>query len=202
MSKLTPKRNPEATKEEAKALTKQVQEKTRTIERSWWELAKLVDKCLHKHVPSVLGLTAAAWMEKYLQGSVSDAFRKLRIARGLAGVPEAKLLEMPERNAYQLVRLPEKQRKSPEWVNRAIEQPTAEFKEAVEVAIEKKTGQVREKWVTFAVRLPEAVNEHFELAITELARAESLDIQQKPALKIQCMDLIAALVILEMQGRQ
>jgi len=105
------------------------------------------------YVPAALGMNAKQWMEKYLEGSLSDAFRKLRIFRSLAGVPDEKIQEMPERNAYELCRLPEAERKSPEWVDQATKLPVAQFKDRVDEALEKR-GIAREKFGDFYLKAP------------------------------------------------
>lgn len=192
----------EATKSEAQALTQQVREQTKQLERGWWTLAKLIDTCISRRVPAALGLTAQAWMEENLQGSISDAWRKLRMARNLMGIPESELLRIPERNAYHLTRMPQEARKSQEWINKAVEMSVSDFQEAVEAALEKKTGQQREKFIIWRMRLPVAVAQRLDSAIREFAYSEGLDIEQTPALKIQCLDLMLAVIFLDLQGRQ
>lgn len=96
----------DASPKEARDLSAQAQEGAKTIETAWWKLARLVDICLKRHVPRALGLTAKQWLEKYLEGSVSDAFRKRRTLLQLEGVPEEKLHAMKQANAQQLCRLP------------------------------------------------------------------------------------------------
>jgi hypothetical protein len=197
----------EASKKEALELSADVQARVKFIEKTWWGLARLVDTCLKRHVPAALGMTAKQWMDKYLEGSLSDAFRKLRIFRGLAGVPDEKIYEMPERNAYELCRLPEAQRKSPEWVDQAAKLPVAQFKDRVDEALEKK-GIARDKFGDFYLRAPVDVIEELQAAEAKIAKILSLDIETRPGLRIQVWSAIAALVntteekalLVEMQG--
>jgi hypothetical protein len=184
-----------------------VQARVKSIEKSWWGLARVVDTCLKRHVPAALGMNAKQWMEKYLEGSLSDAFRKLRIFRALAGVPDDKIEEMPERNAYELCRLPEAQRKSLEWVDQATKLPVAQFRERVVEALEKR-GISQDKFGDFYLRAPVDVIEELRGAEAKVAKILSLDIETRPELRIQVWSAIAALVntteekalLVEMQG--
>jgi hypothetical protein len=188
-----PRRQIEASKKEAVELSADVQARVKSIEKSWWGLARLVDICLKRHVPAALGMNAKQWMEKYLEGSLSDAFRKLRIFRSLAGAPDEKIQEMPERNAYELCRLPEAQRKSPEWVDQATKLPVAQFKDRVDEALEKR-GIAREKFGDFYLKAPVDVIEELQAAEAKVAKILSLDIETRPGLRIQVWSAIAALV--------
>jgi hypothetical protein len=185
----------EASKDEAKTLTKTVQTKVKAIERGWWSLAKLVDTCLKRHVPAALGMNAHTWLHTYMEGSLSDAFRKLRIVRALAGVPEQKIVAMKERNAYELCRLPEKERKSAEWVNKATRLPVEEFKEEVAHVLEKK-GITREPMTDFYVRLTQSAHDNVvEPAMQKAARLLSIDLEQKPQLLVEVFEKICLFVL-------
>jgi hypothetical protein len=142
-----------ASKKEALELSHQVQAAVKSIEKTWWQLARLVDTCLKRRVPAALGLNAKQWMDRYLEASLSTAFRRLRIFRELSGVSEEKIMAMPELNATQLCRLPERERKSEEWVEQATSLPAAEFREKVDSALEER-GIVREKFGDWHLKAP------------------------------------------------
>src|SRR5690348_10307622 len=126
-----PQRIIKATVEQAKRMTAEVRKEWKILETGWLRLGRLVDKCLKERVPEALGLTAHQWMEKNLPGSTSKAWRALRIVRAFEGVPDEKLAQVSEGNAYALTRLPEKERKSKEWVEKAATESNEDFREDV-----------------------------------------------------------------------
>jgi hypothetical protein len=184
-----------ATKAQAEKLTAKVVAQWKSMERSWWALGKLVSECLEKRVPAALGMNARDWMEKNLPGSSSKAWRSLRIVRALTGIPEKEVKLLTESNAYALTRLPEKKRKSKDWIKKAVESPTKEFEEAVEAEREQRTGMKRESFVTLRLAMPQLVFEQWEEGIKRLARILELDIEGNEARRITCYEAIARLLI-------
>jgi hypothetical protein len=133
----------------------------------------------------VLGFPSVqAWMEARLGASVSNAFSALRSVRALKGVPQEQLERIGERNAHELTYVPEKERKSEEWLEKAATLPTKEFKQEVRKAIEKKTGLPSESFKTFSIALPEKVYESLCEAEKKLAGALCIDIEDKPGSRI------------------
>jgi hypothetical protein len=189
---LVPNRS-DASKKEAVEFSARVQEGVRYIEKSWWSLASLVDECLRRHVPAAMGMNAKSWMEKYLEGSLTDTFRKLRIFRRLAGVPRESVEAMKQANAEALCRLPERERISPEWVEKATTTPIKEFREQVDHRLEEK-GIIHEKFVLWSIRIPESLAERFEEAEKKVAFALTIDIETNPGNRILVWEAIAVLV--------
>jgi hypothetical protein len=183
----------DASKKEAIELSVRVQEGVQHIEKSWWSLASLVDECLKRHVPAAMGMNAKAWMEKYLEGSLTDTFRKLRIFRRLAGVPRERIEAMKQANAEALCRLPERERISPEWVEKATTTPTKEFREQVDQRLEAK-GVTRERFIRWTVDVPESLYERLDEAEKKVASALTIDIETQRGSRFLVWEAIAALI--------
>jgi hypothetical protein len=83
-----------------------------------------------------------------------------------------------------LTYLPEKDRKSDEWIEKAATLPTKDFKCVVKAAVEKKTGLPQEGFRTWSIALPEAVYESMREAERKLARSLGIDIEAKPGSRI------------------
>ena len=183
----------DASKKEAIDLSNEVQEGVNALERKWWHIGRLVDVCLKRHVPRALGLTAKQWMEKYLEGSLSDAFRKMRVIRSLEGVPEEKLHAMKQANAQQLCRLPEAERKSEEWVELAASAPIGEFKEKVEKRLDERHIP-RENFGEFHLEAPAGIIEQMEAAEKKVAAMLGLNTFVETGWRIQAWEAIASMV--------
>lgn len=197
MSKLKeiakPKRKAHATKAEAASLTLEVSKTWQQMEKAWFRLGRLVDLCIERCVPQALGMNAHSWMEKYLPGSTAKVWRALRIHRALKGIPEKKLEQLTEGNAYDLSRLPEKERKSEKWVSRAIELPNEKFQEEVSSVLERK-GVQREEFVTLRISLPREVYDQVEQCVQKVARICELDIETVPGRRIMIWEYIAGII--------
>jgi hypothetical protein len=194
----------ESTPAQARARSKAIQSLAKQVDSTLIKLAQRLLEGRDAHDYKALGFARMKdWLAEQLNGSmsVSYAMFQMRVIETLPFLPEKKILEMGPRNAGQLIRLPEKERHKPEWIDKAIAQNSEQFKETVEVALEKRTGMKRDTFVQFSISLPESVHEHLELAIAEIARVENLDVEQNPGLRIQCLDLMAALVLTELRER-
>ena len=189
----TPAKIVDASKKEARELSQEVQEGMNALERKWWHVGRLIDACMKRHVPRALGLTAKQWMEKYLEGSLSDAFRKMRVIRGLAGVPEEKINSLKQANATQLLRLPEAERKSEEWLDRAAKEPISEFKERVDKRLEER-GIPREKFRDFYLKAPVGVIGQMEAAEKKIAAMLGLNTFVDSGWRIPAWEAIAVMV--------
>lgn len=182
------------TKSEAASLTRKVKAYWRKMETSWSALGRLVDQCLKKRVPEALGLTAEQWMEQTIPGSSRRAWRALRSIRALQGVPEEKLSQITEGNAQALTRLPEKERKDPAWINKAVNLPNEDFKEEVETLREKKTGIRRQEFITVHLSMPREVFDKWEAAVQKMARVCCIDLLGNEGRRLLVYERIAALV--------
>jgi len=192
-----PVRRPKATKAEAEAMDKEVVRIVGEIRSNWLRLGRLVQRFMETQAFEALGFpNVHAWMTSRLGESLSNAFSALRSVRALEGVPEEKLKRIGERNANALTYLPEKERKSEEWLEKAATLPTKEFKQEVRMAIEKKTGLPSESFKTFSVALPEKVYESMCEAEKKLAWALCIDIETKPASRILVWEAIAQWILL------
>lgn len=183
-----------ATKAQAEKLTAKVVAQWRSMERSWWALGRLVNECLKKHVPAALGMNAHDWIGKNLPGSTSKAWRSLRIARALEGIPEKSVAQLTEGNAFALARLPEKKRKSKEWIEKAIKTPNEQFEQDVEAERTHTTGQPRETFLTLRMSMPKAVYDQWEAGIKRLADILGIDIEQNEGRRIMVYEAIARLL--------
>jgi hypothetical protein len=192
-----PVRRPKATKAEAEAMDKEVVRIVGEIRSNWLRLGRLVQRFMKTQAFEALGFpNVHAWMTSRLGESLSHAFSALRSVRVLEGVPEEKLKRIGERNAHALTYLPEKERKSEEWLEKAATLPTKEFRQEVETTIEKKTGFAREGFKTFSVALPEKVYESLCEAEKKLAWVLVVDIEAKPASRILVWEALAQWILL------
>ena len=189
-------RRPQATKAEAKLLHKEVARVVAQIRSNWLLLGRLVQRFMETRGFEALGFPSfQAWITERLGESFSNAFSALRSVRALEGVPEEKLKRIGERNAHMLTHLPEKERKSPEWLEKAATLPTKEFKQEVQIALEQKTGLRKERFKTFSIALPEAVYENLCEAEKKLARCLDLDIETQPGNRIQVWEAFAQWIL-------
>jgi hypothetical protein len=172
-----------ASEEEAKKRTTHVLEVFQTMGKLWWELGAEVKSCIDDFVPQALGKNATEWMKECFGDSWLKIYRAHRAISALPGVPKEKLEKISEGNAYQLARLPEKTRKSPETIEKAIKLSNEEFKEVVEKAREKK-GIKRDPMVKFSEifgcnSVPRTLAETMKQALEQAAKAERADLETK-----------------------
>ena len=192
-----PVRRPKAAKAEAEAMDKEVVRIVGEIRSNWLRLGSLIQRMIDTGAIEVLGFPSMhSWMTARLGESISNAFSALRSVRALKGVPQEKLERIGERNAHALTYLPEKERKSEEWLEKAATLPTKEFRQEVETTIEKKTGFAREGFKTFSVALPEKVYESMCEAEKKLAWSLGIDIEAKPGSRILVWEALAQWILL------
>ena len=131
---------PKVTKEEAEQRTEHIRDLFQQVGRAWWEIGKEVDRAVLDRIPEALGRSFSAWAQE-LFGEAWLRYRRAFLAvKALKGVPETQLIKISEGNAYEMRRVPEKLRVSPEWVKKAIDMNNFAFKTATDKFIEKKTG--------------------------------------------------------------
>jgi hypothetical protein len=189
-------RRPKATRDEAKAMDKEVVRIVGEIKSNWLRLGRLVQRFQQTRAFEALGFpNFHAWMKSRLGESLSNAFSALRSVHALEGVPEEKLKRIGERNAHMLTYLPQKDRKNDEWLEKAATLPTNDFKHAVTAALEKKTGLPQESFKTFSIALPEAVYESMIQAEKKLAWSLGIDIETKPGNRIQVWEAFAQWIL-------
>jgi hypothetical protein len=164
---------------------------------NWLRLGSLIQRMIDTGAIEILGFpNMHSWMTTRLGESISNAFSALRSVRALKGVPQERLERIGERNAHALTYLPEKERKSEGWLEKAATLPTKEFKQEVRTAIEKKTGLPSESFKTFSVALPEKVYESMCEAEKKLAWSLGVDIETKPASRILVWEAFAQWILL------
>jgi hypothetical protein len=189
-------RRPKATEAEARALDQKVIQTLEVMRSSWLRLGSLIQKVIDTRAFEPLGFrTMKDWMDARLGKSMSTAYSALRSVRALKGIPEQKLERIPERNAYHLTRLPETERQSDRWVEKAATLPTKEFKDEVETELERKTGLAREEFRAFSVALPEPVYDSLCAAEEKIAGALIIDIETKPGSRILVWEALAQWIL-------
>jgi hypothetical protein len=192
------RRRPRATKAEAQAMDKEVVRIVGEIRSSWLRLGSLIQKVMDTQAYEALGFSNVhPWMTARLGESTSSAFSALRSVRALKGVTEEKLKRIGERNAHMLTYLPEKDRKSDEWIERAATLPTKDFNRMVRTALEKTTGLPRETFKTWSIALPETVYENMCAAEKKLAWSLGFDIETKHGLRIQVWEAWTQWILLQ-----
>jgi hypothetical protein len=187
-----------ATRAEAEAMDKEVVRVVGEIRSNWLRLGRIVQKFIETHAFEAFGFpNVHAWMTARLGESLSNAFSALRSVRALEGVSEEKLKRIGERNAHMLTYLPEKERKSEEWIEKAATLPTRDFNRVVRAALEKKTGLPQEIFKTWSIALPGAVYESMCAAEKKLAWSLGLDIETNPGLRIQVWEAWTQWILLQ-----
>jgi hypothetical protein len=190
-------RRRKATEAEAKAMEKEAVQVASEMQTGWLRLGSLICKMMDSQAHEALGYQSMeAWMKARLGESASSAFSALRSVRALKGVPEEQLKRIGERNAHALTYLPTKERKSEEWIEKAATLPIKEFKQEVEIALEKKTGMAPDRFKTFSIALPEKVYENMIEAEKKLARSIDLDIEEKPGNRILVWEAFSQWILL------
>jgi hypothetical protein len=156
------------------------------VRAGWLRLGLVIERISRTEAFEALGFSSMhSWMEARLGESMASAYSALRSVRALRGVPEEKLQRIGERNAHMLAYLPEKERKSEEWLEKAAILPTKEFKHDAQVFLERKTGIQPEGFKTFSIALPTAVFENMCEAERKLAWSLGIDLETSPGSRIQ-----------------
>src|SRR2546430_13197002 len=136
-----------ASKAEAKALDDQATQIIKYVRRSWLSLGLIMKKVSETRAYEQLGFRSMrAWMESRFVEQIASAYQSMRAVRALDGVPESKLEKIGTRNAPVLVRLPDRERKSDKWIDKAATLPERELKAEVDALIETKTHMPKEKF--------------------------------------------------------
>ena len=185
------------TKAQALARTKKHRQDLLGLKKGWLTLGRAVAKSIDLGVPAVLGMGMVDWVNDTFEVSASHIFRVLQNFKALKGVSTSQLEQMPEGSAHQLTRLPEKERKSPAMIQKAITMKPAEFKKVVDEA-RQKNGYPPEEWATYARRIPKAIYDSMLEAEAKIARLLQVDIaeacEKRTANLILVVEAIAVLV--------
>jgi hypothetical protein len=191
-----PFRTPKATEAEAKAMDREAIRIIAEVKSNWLRLGLVIERVSRTEAFVVLGFRSIhSWMEARLGGSMASGYSALRSVRALKDVPDEKLKRIGERNAHALTRLPERERKSDEWVEKAAKLSIREFKREVETAIEKKTGIPQERFKTWWIALPEAVYDSMCEAERKLARSLGIDIETNPGTRVQLWEAFSQWIL-------
>lgn len=190
------KRYSPATKPEASALTSEVREHVKHAEKIWWKAIKVIDLCLHRRVPEALGQSTKEWMAQNVDGSLSDAFRKLRRFRALQGVSEEAVMAMPGKNIDQLTRLTKEERVSPRWVSLAQDLAPEKMVERVDAVLEKR-GIKKEVYQTWSLRVTQSEFEEMNDVENKIAGVLGLDTDKElsPSERSKCWGAVRSLVL-------
>lgn len=157
----------------------------------------IIQKCVEDEVHVSVGKNLTEWLEENFGYSSSYIFARIRQRRALqaVGASEKVIQSIPQDNAQQLTRLPEKQRKA--VIEKAVKLPPKEFKGVVEEIREKKLGITPEPWKTWAVRVPLPVYDALIEARDKLGRVLEVDLTNEETFTknmITVMEALASLV--------
>lgn len=168
-----------ASKGEAEALTAKAARAWQAAARSRYTAVKLIITCLRRRVPEAMGMSAFAWATKYFRDTGDKKItRLLKIARGLAELPDAKAEQIVgrEANAYEFARLPAAIRTKPEWQKKAITEKTEDFKAAVHHKLKPTNGaKPEDPFYSFSVSLPKDIYDSMVEAEQRCAQALDFD---------------------------
>jgi hypothetical protein len=184
-----------ATKEEARNLDREATEIIKAMKTGWLSLGLVVKKMIETRAYEQLGFTSMrAWMDSRLGEQTASAYQALRAVRALDGVPISQLERIGTRNAQVIARLPQKERRSDEWIAKAADLPERQLKAEVDALIEKKTGMVKEKFRHWGEAVPESVAEKLDDMMTKIGRVLELDVRERPG-RITALEALAATIL-------
>jgi hypothetical protein len=129
-----------ATKEEAESRTAHIKSLYQKMGSTWWEIGEEVEKAVVDRVPEALGQSFSLWAEEIFGEGWLRIRRAFLAVKATKAIPHEKRVQISEGNAYHFTHLPEKERKSPEWLKKAIDMDNEAFKAATDKFIERKTG--------------------------------------------------------------
>jgi len=184
-----------ATKEEAKDLDREAARIFKEMKRSWLSLGLIMKMVSETQAYEQLGFRSMrAWMESRFGEHVSSAYQAMRAVRALEGVPESKLEKIGTRNAQVLVRLPDRECKSDEWIEKAATLPERELRVEVDALIEAKTQMPKEKFRYWGEPVPESVAEKLDEMMAKIGRVLEVDISERPG-RITALEALAATIL-------
>jgi hypothetical protein len=184
-----------ATKEEALRLDREAIQIIKTMKRSWLSLGLVVKRMIETQAYGQLGFSSMrAWMESRLGEQMASAYQSLRAVRALDGVPESKLEKIGTRNAQVLIRLPERERKSDEWIDKAATLPERELRAEVDAAIENKTQMLKEKFRYWGQAVPESVAQKLDEMMIKIGRVLEVNTSERPG-RITALEALAATIL-------
>jgi hypothetical protein len=184
-----------ATKEEARSLDHEAIQIIKEMKRSWLSLGLVMKKMSETRAYEHLGFRSMrAWMESRLGDQMASAYQSMRAVKALDGVPESKLEKIGTRNAQALLRLPEKERKTDLWINKAASLPERTLKAEVDALIEGKTHMLKEKFRYWGEAVPESVAQKLDEMMTKIGRVLQVDVSERPG-RITALEGLAATIL-------
>jgi hypothetical protein len=184
-----------ASKEEAVGLDHVATQIIKEMKRSWLSLGLVMKKVSETQAYEQLGFRSMrAWMESRLGEQMASAYQSMRAVRALDGVSESKLEKIGTRNAQVLVRLPEKERKSDRWIEKAAKLPERELRAEVDALIEGKTQMPKEKFRYWGEPVPESVAEKLDEMMTKTGRVLQVDVSERSG-RITVLEALAAMIL-------
>jgi hypothetical protein len=193
-----------ATKEEAGQRTAHIKEVFQSMGKMWWSLGSEVKKAIEDRVPEALGRSAHEWMTDCFGDGWLKIYRAHRIMKAMTGVEMKKLEQISEGNAYVLSRLPEKTRKDPAWLKKAVELNNDDFKAAAEKFVAKKTGisdpMVPVKEALGFSTIPTSLRDIMKVTIKAAAAIMGADLDEKKG-RLDVVEAIFAEYQLNHQGQ-
>jgi len=184
-----------ATEAEARAMDDEVVRILGEMKCGWLRLGLLIQKMIDTQAFVALGFPSMhSWMTARLGGSMSNAFAALKTVRALSGVPESQLESIGTRNAQVLIRLPEKERKSEEWIKKASMLPERELRAEVDAAIERKTGMPKERFRYWGEAVPESLAQKLDEMLAKICNVLELDLTETKG-RIAALEALAATIL-------
>jgi hypothetical protein len=131
---------PKVSREEAQSRTSHIKGLYKKMGLTWWELGEEVERAVDDRVPEALGQSFSQWAEAIFGEGWLRIRRAFLAVKATKHLTHEKRVQLSEGNAYHFTHLPEKERKSEEWLKKAIALDNDAFKAATDKFIEKKTG--------------------------------------------------------------
>ncbi|MFZ0736804.1 MAG: hypothetical protein WAM96_06890 [Candidatus Acidiferrales bacterium] len=156
---------------EAEAWDSRLQERYSTFQAEYWEFIADLREGSEQSYPQLLGFTdIRQFIEARFSGSTATIYRRMSEFKKLQPISIEDLKLIPEGNAYQLTRLPEKMRTSNGWLRDARINPTSHFKRMVDTVLAENGVPAEDRTVLVCFRMPEPLFEKCQEVYAKLCR--------------------------------
>jgi hypothetical protein len=184
---------PKVTREEAQSRTSHIKGLYKKMGLTWWELGEEVERAVDDRVPEALGQSFSQWAEAIFGEGWLRIRRAFLAVKATKHLTHEKRVQLSEGNAYHFTHLPEKERKSEEWLKKAIALDNDAFKAATDKFIEKKTG-IKDVMCKLAdalgfTTIPQSLSEIVKETMVLAASLLSVDLTTKQG-AIDCFESI------------
>lgn len=184
-----------ATEREAREATEAIRTLADSVGLSYWKLGAAVKEGIDRQYAKALGVNTREWMLTCVRGkgsSIAKIYRAIKIVSALPELAAEDLSKLSEGNAFSLASLPDKLRKSQEWIEKAKTLDTAAFKAEVNKALGK---PAEEEWYQPWARLPLTTEPIYDALIKKLAEEVfQVDVEREPQKLVMITEMVIVML--------